>query len=100
MRFPEISDEVIEIADEFFQIQKEKTRVIMESNLDSEINYLFTNDEAYLKNRTRLIPVKDKPKQNTAQQQQQQQQQQEKEKEKEKESKGNLLTNFMGIGKK
>ena len=44
-----------------------------------------------MKNRTRLIPVKDKPKGQQPQQQQQQAPQ---------ESKGNLLTNFMGMGKK
>ena len=34
----------------------------MDANLDSEIHYVFTNDDTYLKTRTRLIPVKDKPK--------------------------------------
>lgn len=46
----------------------------MQANLDSEIGYLFTNDEAYLKTRTRLIPVKDKKGPQQAQQGQQGQQ--------------------------
>lgn len=71
IRFQEISDEIVEIADEFFAKQMEKAKEIVDANLDSEIHYVFTNDDTYLKTRTRLIPVKDKPK---GQQQQQQQQ--------------------------
>ena len=59
MRFPSVSDEIIEIADCYFLDQKEKTRHIIEGNIDSEINYLFTNDENYLRNRTKLIPIRE-----------------------------------------
>jgi hypothetical protein len=62
VRFQEISDEIVEIADEFFAKQMEKAKEIVDANLDSEIHYVFTNDDTYLKTRTRLIPVKDKPK--------------------------------------
>lgn len=61
-RFQEISDEIVEIADEFFAKQMERAKEIVDANLDSEIHYVFTNDDTYLKTRTRLIPVKDKPK--------------------------------------
>jgi hypothetical protein len=44
IRFPEIADEIIEIADEYFVLQKEKTWTIVQANLDCEIGYLFTND--------------------------------------------------------
>ena len=30
------------------------------ANIDSEINYIFTNDEAYLAERTKLIPTQPK----------------------------------------
>lgn len=30
------------------------------ANIDSEINYIFTNDEDYLNRRTKLIPRNDK----------------------------------------
>lgn len=32
---------------------------MIEGNIDCEINYLFTNDENYLRNRTKLIPVRE-----------------------------------------
>jgi hypothetical protein len=62
VRFQEISDQIIEIADEFFFKQMNQAKEVIDANLDSEIHYIFTNDETYLKTRTRLIPVKDKPK--------------------------------------
>ena len=62
VRFPSVSDEILEIADGYFLEQKERTRVMIEGNIDCEMNYLFTNDDAYLRNRTKLIPVREQPK--------------------------------------
>ena len=59
VRFPSVSDEIIEIADCYFLDQKEKTKKIIEGNIDSEVHYLFTNDDNYLRNRTKLIPVRE-----------------------------------------
>lgn len=32
---------------------------MIEGNIDCEMNYLFTNDDSYLRNRTKLIPVRE-----------------------------------------
>jgi hypothetical protein len=40
----------------------ERAKEVIDANLDSEIHYIFTNDDNYLKTRTRLIPIKEKPK--------------------------------------
>ena len=58
VRFPSVSDDIIEIADCYFLEQKEKTKRMIEGNIDCEINYLFTNDDSYLRSRTKLIPVR------------------------------------------
>lgn len=54
-------DEMINQADAFLLNLKKKAEEIIIANIDSEINYIFTNDELYLENRTRLIPTSDKP---------------------------------------
>jgi hypothetical protein len=36
--------------------EKEKTREIVENLIDSELSYLFTNDESYLLARTSVAP--------------------------------------------
>ena len=41
------------------QDEREKTRAIAESIIDSEQNYLFTNDYDYLQNRTDIVPQQD-----------------------------------------
>lgn len=38
------------------QDEREKCRSIVESIIDSEQNYLFTNDYDYLQNRTDIVP--------------------------------------------
>ena len=54
-------DEMINEADAFLLNLKKKAEEIIIANIDSEINYIFTNDELYLENRTRLTPTSDKP---------------------------------------
>lgn len=50
-------DEMINEADAFLLAMKNKTEEIIIANIDSEISYIFTNDEDYLEERTKLIPV-------------------------------------------
>lgn len=47
---------MINLTDSFLLELKNKTENILLANIDSEINYIFTNDEEYLNKRTRLIP--------------------------------------------
>ena len=50
-------DTMINEADAFLLELKNKAEEIVQANLNSYINYIFTNDEHYLENRTKLIPV-------------------------------------------
>lgn len=58
---PGVMDEMINEADVFLQGLKKRAEEILIANIDSEINYIFTNDETYLSERTKLIPTQDKP---------------------------------------
>ena len=53
---PTIMDEMINLTDAFLLELKTKAENIIVANIDSEINYIFTNDEYYLEKRTKLIP--------------------------------------------
>lgn len=53
-------DEMINLTDAFLLQLKNKAEEIILANIDSEINYIFTNDEEYLNRRTKLIPRSDK----------------------------------------
>jgi hypothetical protein len=44
----------------FLQNLKKRAEEIIVANIDSEINYIFTNDEEYLETRTKLIPAGEK----------------------------------------
>lgn len=55
-------DEMINEADIFLQNLRVKAEEILICNIDSEINYIFTNDEYYLSERTKLIPVQPREK--------------------------------------
>jgi hypothetical protein len=48
--------EVMDIITQVLQDEREKTRALVESMVDSEQNYLFTNDIEYLTNRTDIVP--------------------------------------------
>lgn len=58
---PGVMDEMINEADHFLLGLKNRAEEIILANIDSEINYIFTNDEHYLENRTKLIPTSDRP---------------------------------------
>lgn len=77
----------------------QKARSIIDANLDCEIHYIFTNNDAYLKTRTRLIPFKEKEKPKvTTQQQSQPQKTPDPPKEDGKFTQ--TVNNFFGMGKK
>jgi hypothetical protein len=51
--------EVMDIITTVLQDEREKTRALVEAVIDSEQNYLFTNDYDYLQNRTDIVPQAD-----------------------------------------
>ncbi len=55
-RFPRIIDDVNEFVTEFLNQERDKAKYIVDSIVDMEINYLFTNDYDYLTNFTTFIP--------------------------------------------
>lgn len=63
--------EVMDLITTVLQDEREKTRALVESTIDAEQNYLFTNDYDYLQNRTDIVPQQE---QAPAQQQPQQNQ--------------------------
>jgi hypothetical protein len=56
-RFPSLIPEVMDIITTVFQEEREKTRALVEAVIDSEQNYLFTNDSDYLTNRTDIVSL-------------------------------------------
>jgi len=60
VRFPTMIGEVMDVITQVLQGEREKTRQIVESIIDSEQNYLFTNDADYLMNRTDIVPQQEK----------------------------------------
>ena len=54
---PMVMDEMINEADIFLQNLRNKAQEVIVANIDSEINYIFTNDDIYLQERTKLIPT-------------------------------------------
>ncbi len=59
VKAPAIMDEMINEADAFLLALKNKAEEIIIANIESEISYIFTNDEDYLEERTKLIPTKE-----------------------------------------
>ena len=55
-RFPTMIPEITDIIIKVLNIEREKTREIVEAIIDSEQNYLFTNDQDYKDNRTDIVP--------------------------------------------
>ncbi len=54
---------MINLTDAFLLKLKQKAEEIILANIDSEIGYIFTNDDHYLEYRTRLIPANSRPQQ-------------------------------------
>jgi hypothetical protein len=57
VRFPQFGQEILEKILEILQEKREKTRYLVESIIDSEQSYMFTNDPEYLVNRTDIVTV-------------------------------------------
>lgn len=55
-RFPRIIDDVNDFVSKFLNEERDKAKYIVDSIVDMEINYLFTNDYEYLTNFTTFIP--------------------------------------------
>jgi hypothetical protein len=55
-RFPTMIPEIMDIIIKVLNVEREKTREIVEAIIDSEQNYLFTNDQDYKENRTDIVP--------------------------------------------
>ena len=55
-RFPQIINDMGDFINNFLNNEKTKTKYLVDSVVDMEINYLFTNDYEYLNNFTTFIP--------------------------------------------
>ena len=55
-RFPQIINDMGDFINNFLVQEKDKTKYLVDSIVDMEINYLFTNDYDYLNNFTTFIP--------------------------------------------
>ena len=55
-RFPRIIDDVNDFISKFLNDERDKAKYIVDSIVDMEISYLFTNDFEYLTNFTTFIP--------------------------------------------
>lgn len=52
---------MINLTDVFLLQLKNKAEQVINDNIDTEIGYIFTNDEEYLNKRTKLIPRAERP---------------------------------------
>lgn len=57
IRFPSLGEEIMEKVIDIMQEEREKTRYLVESLIDSEETYMFTNDPEYLNTRTSIVTV-------------------------------------------
>jgi hypothetical protein len=58
MRFPQFGEVIMEKVVEIMQEEREKARYLVESIIECEETYMFTNDPEYLLSRTDIVPVK------------------------------------------
>ena len=56
VRFPQAINDLTDLVTNYLLEEKEKTKYLVDSIVDMEINYLFTNDPEYLNNFTTFIP--------------------------------------------
>jgi hypothetical protein len=61
-RFPQMVDEVGEIITRYLNEEKEKCKYLVDALVDSEVNYLFTNDYNYISNYNTVQIVEEDPK--------------------------------------
>ena len=55
-RFPQAVNDMSDLVSNYLLEEKDKTKYLVDSIVDMEINYLFTNDHDYLNNFTTFIP--------------------------------------------
>ena len=55
-RFPQAVNDMTDLVTNYLMEERDKTKYIVDSVVDMEINYLFTNDKEYLENFTAFIP--------------------------------------------
>ena len=67
-RFPQAINELTDLVTNYLVEERDKTKYLIDSIVDMEINYLFTNDYDYLNNFTTFIPKQARPSPNANQQ--------------------------------
>ena len=63
-RFPQAINDMTDLVSNYLMEERDKTKYLIDSIVDMEINYLFTNDYDYLNNFTTFIPKSNKPSRN------------------------------------
>ena len=61
-RFPQAINDLTDLVSNYLAEERDKTKYLVDSIVDMEINYLFTNDYDYLNNFTTFIPKNNKSK--------------------------------------
>ena len=64
-RFPQAINDMADLVSNYLMEERDKTKYLIESVVDMEINYLFTNDYDYLNNFTTFIPKMNKDNKNS-----------------------------------
>ena len=64
-RFPQIVSDMSEFVSQFLIEERDKTKYIIDSIVEQEINYLFTNDYDYIEKYTTFMPKSQQPKRPT-----------------------------------
>jgi len=65
-RFPQAINDLTDLVTNYLIEERDKTKYLIDSVVDMEINYLFTNDYEYLNNFTTFIPKHQRPVPNNA----------------------------------
>jgi dynamin 1-like protein len=65
-RFPQAINDMTDLVTNYLIEERDKTKYLIDSVVDMEINYLFTNDYEYLNNFTTFIPKTQRPVNNNA----------------------------------
>ena len=63
-RFPQAVNDMTDLVTNYLMEERDKTKYLIDSVVEMEINYLFTNDYEYLNNFTTFIPKHQRPVQN------------------------------------
>ena len=69
-RFPQAINDLTDLVTNYLIEERDKTKYLIDSVVDMEINYLFTNDYDYLNNFTTFIPKNQRPMNNNPNQNQ------------------------------